>query len=777
MLSSKFICATERVCDRTSHVPAPLFRKSFTLYKKPHAASLTLCGLGLYELFINGKRITKGALAPYINNPDHILYYDAYDLLPYLREGENVFGVMLGNGFFNPLGGAHWGFDKAPWRGPLRLAFSLEIEDGDGRTVQEADGSVRVSDSAVLFDDLRIGAFYDAAREQAGWCDAGFDDSGWGYAKPIAAPKGEARLCEAEPVRVYRELRPISLSHTDELCYVCEASASYDRPIACTRVQDVYVYDFGENNAGVCRLRIRGRAGQKVTLRFGEDVFDGKFSLRSTVNMNRYEELDLLYPQMDTYILRGKGVEEFVPPFTYHGFRYVLVEGITKEQATPDLLTYLVMSSDTKPRATFSCSDERLNKLYEMTCRADRANLMYVPTDCPHREKNGWTADISLSAEHILLNFDATLTLGEWLRSVKCAQRESGELPGVVPTAGFGFRWGNGPIWDSVCVYLPYYCYQYSGDRGIIKENLDMIFRYLRYALSRRDERGLLEYGLEDWAQPNEEVENTLAPVLFTDSAMVFDMAKKAAFLATEAGEPALAEEAEEMAAQMKQAIRRHLIDPATMTAAGDCQTSQAVAIAFGLFEPEELPAALDRLLETIRRADGHLLCGVLGGRFLFHVLATHGYADMAMKVLTAPTYPSYMQWVENGCTALCESFVPSGKGEKHGRDSKNHHFWGDISSFLIRQIAGIKPNPSCRNVREFEISPAFPKKIGHAAASVALAGEEVSVSWKRGKDGILLHVTASAGAVGRILLPQDYRFEDGSPSRAIASGTYLIRS
>ena len=257
MFSSQFICATERVCDYDSHVPAPLFRKVFTVHKMPHAASLTLCGLGLYELFVNGKRITKGALAPYINNPDDILYYDAYDLLPYLREGENVFGVMLGNGFFNPFGGAHWGFDKAPWRGPLRLAFSLEIEDEDGRTVQEADGSVRVSDSAVLLDDLRIGAFYDAAREQAGWCDVGFDDSGWGHAKPIASPKGEARLCEAEPVRVYRELRPISVTHVDELCYVCEASASYDRPIACTRVKNAYVYDFGENNAGVRRLPAR----------------------------------------------------------------------------------------------------------------------------------------------------------------------------------------------------------------------------------------------------------------------------------------------------------------------------------------------------------------------------------------------------------------------------------------------------------------------------------------------------------------------------------------
>ena len=509
---------------------------------------------------------------------------------------------------------------------------------------------------------------------------------------------------------------------------------------------------------------------------YGEDMFDGKFSLRSTVNMNRYEECDLLYTQMDKYRLKGEGVEEFVPPFTYHGFRYVLVEGITEEQATPDLLTYLVMSSDVAVRADFSCSDERLNRLYEMACRADRANLMYVPTDCPHREKNGWTADISLSAEHILLNFDAVKTLREWLRNVKKAQWPSGELPGVVPTAGFGFRWGNGPIWDSVCVYLPYYCYKYSGDKEIISENLDIIFRYLRYVLSRRDARGLIEIGLEDWAQPNYEEEKTLSPVLFTDSAMVFDMAQKAAFLATVTGNAALAEEAKEMAAQMKRAIRAHLVDPATMTAAGDCQISQAVAIAFGIFEEEELPAALDRLVEAVRRAGEHLLCGVLGGRFLFHVLAEHGHMDLAMKVLTAPDYPSYMQWVEDGCTALCESFVPHGKGDKNGRDSKNHHFWGDISSFLIQDIAGIKPNPHLRSVREFEISPAFAEGIGHASAKVALAGEEVSVSWEQSKEGILLHVTATAGVTGKIRLPQGYCFADGSLSRAITGGTYLIR-
>lgn len=771
MFSRKFICAGDKVCGYDNHVPAPLFRKKIKIEQKPESAMLTICGLGFYELYINGIKITKGELAPYINNPDDILYYDRYQIMPYLTIGDNVIGIMLGNGFFNAFGGHIWDFDKAPWRGPLRVAFSLELHQGNEICRIEADESVKVSESPVRFDELRIGVFYDARYEQKGWNTVEFDDSQWNNARYIASPKGIPKLCEVEPVVVYKELEPKSIQYFDDLYCVCESSVSYEKPIEKTRVKNAYVYDFGENNAGRCRLKIRGRRGQKVVLHFGEFLVDGMFSLRSTINMNSVEEIDLEYHQMDIYVLKGEEEEIFIPPFTYHGFRYVLAEGLTREQATEELLTYEVMSTDMKKRAAFECSCDVLNKLYDMACRSDRSNFVHIPTDCPHREKNGWTADVSLSAEHMLLTMSAEKGLSEWLYSVKAAQREDGALPGIVPTAGWGFKWGNGPGWDSVCVYLPYYCYKYTGDTKVILDNISMIFKYLRYIAGRRDERGLIKVGLEDWAQPKCVVEKTLAPVIFTDSAMIADVSQKASFLAKVVGEIELSKEAAVFANEMRSAIREHLIDFTTFTAYGCCQTSQVLAIEFGIFECDEIEDAFKRLLKIIHDDNEHMLCGVIGARFMFHVLARYGYADLAVKMITAPDYPSYANWVQRGDTTLSETFTTHDKGSRSNQDSRNHHFWGDISSFFIQWLAGLKINPFCRSVSEIEVSPSFVEALSFAMAEYSSVCGTIKISWKRAGDMINMSLEIPQGIEGDIILPAGYAFIDGEVQRKTECG------
>ncbi|MBR7132267.1 MAG: family 78 glycoside hydrolase catalytic domain [Clostridia bacterium] len=777
MFSKKFICRNNEVCDFDNHVPAPLFRKSFLLDALPGGANLVICGLGLYELYINGKHITKGVLAPYINNPDDILYYDSYNIKEYLVSGENVIGIMLGNGFFNAFGGYVWDFDMAPWRGGLRVAFSVELEQNGKITVIEADETVKTAASPVLLDDLRIGAFYDANKEQKGWNEPGFDDSAWSSALPAKAPSGEARFCEAEPVTVYKELPPVGITHYNDLCYNTNSHITYDDPIELTRVRDVYLYDFGENNSGICELKISGKKGQCVTLRFGETLIDGKFSVRSTINMYCERGLHLDYPQMDKYILKGEGEETFVPPFTYHGFRYALVEGITPEQATKSLLTYKVISSEMHKRADFSCSDDTVNQLYEMTIRSDRSNFVYVPTDCPHREKNGWTADIALSAEQMLINLTAEKSMAEWMRNVCKAQREDGALPGIIPTAGWGFEWGNGPAWDCVCVYLPYYCYKYTGDIRIVTESLPTISRYLSYISDKRDRNGLVEIGLNDWAQPLGAgmADKTLAPLIFTDSAMVLDIAQKAAFLGAAADDGELSGKAQRLAEQMRTAIREKLIDFEAMTAFGNCQTCQVLAIEFGIFSESEIPAAFDRLLKIIKRDNNRLLCGVIGARYMFHLLAQMGWCDLALDMILSPEYPSYANWVENGCTALCETFLAKGQTVRSGQYSQNHHFWGDISSFFIKQLVGLKPNPECRDVTEFEISPCFAKRLEFASCEYNSVIGMVTVAWKKQQSAILLTVQVPEGIKGDIKLPEGYSFADGGNIRKIENGSFEI--
>ena len=346
----QFIRATSVTGTHEAPVPAPYLRRAFEV-KEACQGRLLIGALGFYELYLNGRRITKGALAPYISNPDDIVYYDSYELA--LQAGENVLGLWLGNGFQNNPGGHIWDFDKARFRGAPQVALRLTYTGPDGteRTL-ESDDSFHTAPSPVLFDDYRFGEHYDARLELPGWNAPGFDDSGWQPALPAPMPRGEARLCEAEPIVVTDELKPVSILPEG----------------------DGYRYDFGKNCAGVCRLTIRGQAGQRVELLHGEYLEDGKLTVRNSW----FGDNPLVH--RDVYICKGEGEETYTPSFTYHGFQYVLVTGITPEQATSDLLTYVVMNSDLKERGGFTCSDPTVNTLQELTRRSDLANFYYFPT-------------------------------------------------------------------------------------------------------------------------------------------------------------------------------------------------------------------------------------------------------------------------------------------------------------------------------------------------------------------------------------------------------------
>lgn len=751
-LSMQFIKANDELCTFDCHVNAPLFRKSFSLKTVPQTAELTICGLGFYVLYVNGKDITKGPLAPYISAPDDFCCFDRYDISPHLRPGENVVGVMLGNGMQNAFGGFVWDFDKAPWRDSV--AFSMTVT-ADDTTLFCADETFTTHPSPITFDDLRMGCYYDARLEIDGWNEPGFDDSGWANARFAKAPRGKAVLTAAEPICISKTLKPT-------------------RILPC---KGGYLYDFGENTAGVCRLTIDGAPGQTVTMTHVEMIKDGEPFL-DNISFLRPDTWDIYqaYNQKDRYICRG-GPAEFVPYFTYHGFQYVFVEGITKEQATPALLTCLVMHSNLSVRGTFSCSDDCVNKLYEMAHRSDLANFYYFPTDCPHREKNGWTGDASMSAEHMLQWLGAENSFAQWLACIRASQAESGAIPGIVPTGGWGFAWGNGPAWDSVMVNLPYYIYQYTGRTDVIFDNAAMILRYLHYTTTLTDDRGLLAVGLGDWVQPKHPgdtrgVEEPDAPLVFTDSAFVFDMAHKAAFLFEQVGLLPQAHFAAEIAKNMKQSIRTHLIDTDTCTAAGACQTSQAFALALGLFDAEEIPKAKQVLLDLIKKEDNHFYTGMIGLRYLFHVLSDLGESDLALRLIVNDTYPGYGQWVKEGATTLRENFQYDDRVELN---SQNHHFLGDIANWFVVTLAGLRFNPHADDMLRADIAPAFLDGLSYAKASYKAPAGTITAGWERTGDAILLTVSMPEAIKGEIRLPKGYAFLDGETKKAAQSGAYTI--
>ncbi len=722
-MKKQFICASKEYCSYNNFVNAPYLRKSFLIDKVPEKAEISICGLGFYVLYINGTDITKGALAPYISNPDHLCYYDTYDISKYLKSGKNVFGIILGNGFNNPFGGAVWDFEKAGWISAPRVAFEFKV---DGEVVFTADETVKVHNSPIIFDELRMGEHYDASLEIKNWNMPVFDDADWGNAVFSAVPKGELTECMAEPICVTKEIKPISV----------------------VKQGDDYLYDFGENNAGVCALKINAEKGQKIELLHGEILTEGRFD-NCTVMFNRddiplYQELC----QKDIYIASGLGVEEYTPRFTYHGFRYVLVKGITEEQATKDLLTYKVMSSNLDGLGTFECSDETVNTLLQMVRRSDLSNFYYFPTDCPHREKNGWTGDVSFSADHMVLLYDVEKSFEEWLKNIRAAQVASGQIPVIIPTNDWGYGWGSGPAWDTVLFNLPYELWKKRGNTKVIKDNAKAFMNYFDYILSKRDENGLVSIGLGDWCPAGKPEHKYNTPVEVSNAIMMMDMARKATEMLSAVGDLNYLK-TKEIFNDFRSTVRNVLLDKNTLEIKGNAQTGQALALYYGVFEKDEEEKAFENLLKYIKQNNNNFDCGFLGLHVIFHVLSKFGQTELAYNMITKDEFPSYKYLIDQGETTLVEMFRNDGLR----RFSHNHHFFGDIARWFTVCVAGL----NVVNCNTVEIKPNFVEKLTYASASYTLKAGKVGVLWKKADGKIILDVSCNKEINCSICLPNGY--------------------
>lgn len=749
MFPLHFINAGSKYSTLEEYVAAPYFRRVFEISKEIRDAKIQICGLGFYELHVNGVDITKGHLAPYRSNHDHYVYVDAYDVEANMKLGRNVIAILLGNGMQNAQGGSIWEFDKAPWRTSPQVSFELHLEYLDGeKEVIVSDALTRVHPSPIIFDDLHLGEYYDASAEIEGWDMPEYDDSQWDYAKQTAAPRGEARISEAESLKVHREIMPISITECD----------------------GGYIYDFGVNTAGVCRLCVDdGTKGQTIRLQHFEVLHDGKPFFDGI----RFDYMGNHDPfQEDIYYCAGRSKECYTPHFTYHGFRYVYVTGITREQARSSLLTYLEIYSDIKKIGSFECSDDIANRIQEATVQSDISNFHYFPTDCPQREKNGWTADAALSAEQMLLNLTTEKSYREWMRNIYKAINEEGKIPGIIPTTGWGYDWGNGPAWDSVLVYIPYYTYRYRGDEIILKECAIPLMRYLTYLYTRLTEDDLVEYGLGDWCQARKIGADFDTPLVVTDTIMTIDIARKAEFIYEVLGMKEAEEYAKTLADRVTEAFRKHLIDPDSLIVKGDTQTAQAMALYYGMFTENEREEAFAHLLQQIERDDEYMAVGVLGGRVIFRLLADNGKADLAYHMIARPDFPSYGNWIVRGATTLWETFFEEG-----GRIlSMNHHFWGDVSAWFYYYPGGLHFNPTGKDIHHIEIAPCFIDKLEHARVTHLSPDGEIIVCWKREGRGICLYIQVPNDAHGHITLTQEWCFEEGDTVRELRTGVYKIK-
>jgi len=647
--------------------PSPMFRKKFNVDVDVARAVAYTCGLGYHDLYVNGQRAGDAVLQPPFTRYDRRCVYTTHDVTGLLTRGNNAIGVMLGNGFYNVHTRAAWDFDRAYWRKRPRLLLQLHLfmKDGTERVVT-TDANWKATTGPLRYDGVRQGEVYDARLEQPAWTKPAFDDRAWADATVVGAPGGVLSADMAPPIRVVDTITPPGLEEVAD---------------------GVFVYDLGQNIAGWVQLRVKGKAGTQVRLRYAERVCpDGSLDQREIAKHVRDEIF-----QTDTYILRGGGPEVYEPRFVYHGFQYVEVTGYPGKP-TRAALRGRVVQTDFEKAGSFACSNPLLNDIQRLTDWAYCGNFVGYPMDCPHREKNGWTGDAHLAAEQAMFNWHNEAAYTKWMTDFADEQRPDGVLPAIIPTGGWGYKWGNGPAWDSAYLLIPWYMYLYEGDTRILERHYEGWKRYVDYLMRCSKQGGIVSIGLGDWAPAKSKcpVPVTSTGYYYTDTRIVAEAAR---ILGREqdAGEYA------KRAAGIRKAFERAFAKGNGLYADGS-QTALSCAVYNEFVEPADVPAVIAQLVANVERNNGHIDTGILGAKYLFHALSENGAHEMAYRVVTQKGLPGYAWWVEQGATTLWEHW--------DGRASRNHVMFGDISAWFYRQLAGIRVDSAHPGFKHFFLKP-----------------------------------------------------------------------
>lgn len=704
-------------------LPSPLFRKSFDTNGEIVAARASICGLGYFEMTLNGTRVGDHVLDPIVTQYDDHVGYVTHDVTDLLTNGRNALGVMLGNGWYNTHTREVWHFDKASWRDYPKLLLQLDISYADGRKESiVSDSSWRVTDGPIRFDGLRNGETYDAREEKIGWDSAGYDDAEWQRAMVVAGPGGALFSQQAPPCRVVRNMEAKSWNEV--------------KP-------GVWVFDFGQNMTGWTHLTVSGPAGTEVVLRYAERVLENGEVDQKHISCF-IKEGDF---QTDRYVLKGGGEETYHTHFTYHGFQWVEVQGLPAPP-TAGTLQARVIQSDFAPAGRFECSDGTLNQLQKLTQWSYVSNFTGIPTDCPHREKNGWTGDAQLACETGLLNYDAANAYAHWLGTIADAQRSSGQLPGIVPTGGWGYNWGNGPAWDSAFIVIPWQMYRYRGDKGILAKHYDGMKRYVHFAYSLADE-GLIKYGLGDWCPP--EADKT-APRDLCTTAILFEDCRILAKTARLLGHEFDAKRFDSMAAMLRASWRKAYVGEGGAVA-GNEQTSLGCALYYDLLEDSEKPQAAWRLRQSLEAAGGRPTFGILGAKWVPRALSEAGHAEEAFHLITGEGYPGWAHWLSQGATTLWE--------EWNGVSSHNHIMFGDISAWMYSYLGGIQPLEETPGFARFLVAPAFVEALEHATAEHDSPYGRIRSAWKRDGDFVEWEITVPGNSEAVVRVPPGYGREN----------------
>ena len=664
------------------------FRKTFDLPSRPRRATLFVTAPGFYEASLNGRRVGDRVLDPSPTDFTKRVYYSRHDVTDLVAAGSNTISVLLGHGWFDCPFDRTWNFDLAPWRDAPQMIARLVCELADGSSVSVvSDATWEQVANPVVSDNFRVGEVATGAR----------DETAFGPAVETTGPAGVLEPARHHPSKIVRELAPTDVRRL--------ADGSW-------RVT------FGENFTGWVRARLRG-LGKGAVVTF---VYDEQLDEPSR-NISMFTE----DAQTARYVAGGAPEETFEPRFTYYGFRYLTIRGLAEAPKKDDFVGCFVRTAFPKT-GSFTCSDGDFNRLMDAAARSFEGNFTAgFPTDCPHREKNGWTADAAMAVDFGLASYDMAADYRKWLQDLVDAQLPSGVMPALAPTCGWGtFPFdglGYGAVWDSAIYAVAHGLWQRAGDLGAVRLAYPAMVRHFRFAESQVDADGLVGKFYGDhcaWRdlQPDNRYSCSAYQVFNTE---------RLAEMAEALGDAKQAAECRAAARRMRAAIVRSFYRGNGVWDDGR-PTAQALAVDFGLAPAAECAATEARLVRAVEEAGGHFEFGIVGSRHLLCALSKVGRTDLVVGGLLQKTEPSMLRWLDDGGGTLWETY--------DGAASRNHIMFGYYAAWAYEHLAGITPlAPGYARVR---LAPEPVAALTNVAASVATPHGEIRSSWRREADGAI---------------------------------------
>lgn len=705
-------------------------------------AELAITAHGLYEVYVNGKAITDTRLNPGFTAYNAFLEYQTYDVTEYLQTGENCIAIRLADGWYKGkyglmAFGGNYGKQTA-------VIFCLKVEQESGEIIYiGSDNSMVSSTGPEEYSDFLEGEVYDARKEQPGWKEAAFDDSHWNAChEDVDTSCKNLQPESAEPVR---EVETIPVKQI------------------ITTPKGETVLDFGVNIAGYVEMKVHGNAGDVIRLDHFEVLDkDGNY-YNSIFGYNRSQTV--------IYTCKGDGTEVYHPTFTFFGFRYVKVSGYQGELKAEDFCAK-VLSTDLQETGTFTCSSSELNRLQSSIVRSQKSNFISIPTDCPQRERAGWTGDVLVYSDTALFNQNVEKFFERWLKSVDAEQLSNGEIPIVVPYVN-GYQYFQKPLmgadsssgWGDVIIHLPWNLYQEYGKEALLREQFPYMKKWMDYVEKQAENKGSEQeddkylwntgFHFGDWLYPSSKDENGNTEMMDGDFCTTGITATVFYALDTQVmsqvceilGKAELNRHYTELNQKIKKAFRKaYTLPGGKMTV--DLQGMYVLALAGNMLEEKQAAETAARLNELIKENGYCLDTGFMSIRYLMDVLQKYGYAETACKILYQTKCPSWLYEIGHDATTVWETWDAIRPDGITTPVSYNHYAFGCVGEWMYRELLGLKR--LVPGWKEFEVSPSFDFGLTHAEGSHMVNGHNIQFRWTKeaGNVRYKLHVPDGLTAI-----------------------------